>query len=382
LASSVSRAVGLALALTGPLAAQDDARRVDGRVLRPQFGAQLPVAGAWVVLHRVGSDRAGPLDSVRSDAQGRFRFRYRPVGDTAAVYFASVSYAGVAYFTPPLRRAVDADATAEITVFDTASGRPPITVRGRHVIVSAPDSADRRTVVEIVELSNDSTVTRVASDTAPSWWQPLPDGATDVRVGEGDVSADAIAAAGGRVQVFAPLAPGLKQVSYSYLLPAARTAVTLPATAPIGVLEVLVEDPRGAVRGAGLSAREPVTVDGRPFRRFLAQDVAAGVTFTIEPGGAGADGWRRWYPLAAATALGAAMLAALAGAMMRRGTGPAFARRATDPAETLARRIVALDRAFAARGVVEEDARAEHARARAALTAELDAILAARQDHT
>ena len=80
------------------------ARRVDGRVVRGMRERQSPIANQWVVLHRVGRDRAGPLDSVRTTSTGAFKFRYRSSGDSDAVYFVSTSYGGVAYFTPPLPR--------------------------------------------------------------------------------------------------------------------------------------------------------------------------------------------------------------------------------------------------------------------------------------
>ncbi|MFL5571889.1 MAG: hypothetical protein ACJ78R_00085, partial [Gemmatimonadaceae bacterium] len=60
------------------------------------------VSGAWVVLHRVGPDRAGPLDSTLSDARGRYSFNYVRSGSDDAIYFVSASYDGIAYFTPPL----------------------------------------------------------------------------------------------------------------------------------------------------------------------------------------------------------------------------------------------------------------------------------------
>ena len=49
-----------------------------------------PVPAAWVVLHRVGPDRAGPLDSVRSDSRGRYAFRYTRTGSEDAILPSSI----------------------------------------------------------------------------------------------------------------------------------------------------------------------------------------------------------------------------------------------------------------------------------------------------
>ncbi|HEV7837886.1 MAG TPA: hypothetical protein VGO75_07455, partial [Gemmatimonadaceae bacterium] len=51
-------------------------QQVSGRIVRPGSRELDPISGAWVVLHRVGPDRAGPLDSVQSDARGRYSFNY------------------------------------------------------------------------------------------------------------------------------------------------------------------------------------------------------------------------------------------------------------------------------------------------------------------
>ena len=82
-----------------------------------------PVSNVWVVLHRVGPDSAGPLDSIRSDPRGRYSFQYVRTGSDEAIYFVSASYAGIAYFTPPLAQGKVSGDDAEIVVFDTTSGR-------------------------------------------------------------------------------------------------------------------------------------------------------------------------------------------------------------------------------------------------------------------
>src|SRR5437660_6390556 len=96
--------LGMTLALcSGTASAQQGAARIaEGRVTRPGPGPEgrpVPVAGQWVVLHRVGSDRAGPLDSVKSDPNGHFRIRYSPSGADDALYFVSSRYRNIAYFS-------------------------------------------------------------------------------------------------------------------------------------------------------------------------------------------------------------------------------------------------------------------------------------------
>ena len=216
---------GIALGMLQAVMPDAD-RVVDGRVVRPTGvpGAPAPVAGVWVVLHRVGSDTARPLDSVRTRPDGRFRIAYRAFGAADAIYFVAVRHDGVAYFSAPLRAARVTGADAELTVYDTASAGTPLRERGRHVIIFAPASGGTRKVVEVYEIENTGITTRIAPGGGePVWRAPIPDAASAFQAGEGDISAASISGGAGKVEVFAPFAPGVKQVSFTYALPPARS---------------------------------------------------------------------------------------------------------------------------------------------------------------
>lgn len=370
-------ALGPALGLAGStLAAQGTERVIAGRVIRPGNADVVGVPSAWVVLHRVGTDRAGPLDSMRTRGDGSYRFRYRPSGDTSAVYFVSTSRGGVAYFTPPLHEPTVRDGAAELLVYDTTSTPIPITVRGRHVIITAPDSADgaTRNVVEVYELSNEASLMRVAGR-GTTFEAPLPPGVSDAAIGDGDISANAMRIVDGRVLVTAPLAPGMKQFSFFYQVPVTIDAIAYGIESDVPVLEVLIEDARGTATGAGLVEVSPVQVDGRPFKRFLAQNVPDSATFRVAvPGGAGQTGLRMMLVV---TAVGAAMLLGLGMAFLRQGPAALTRRRDVDP-EKLAVAVVALDSKFERIASPTEAQRARHYVARAQLKGRLSAALAKR----
>ena len=295
-----------------------------------------PVAGYWVTLHRVGPDSAAPMDSMRTRPDGRFTFTYRPWGSPEAVYFVSAMYDGIAYFSPPVREPQPVGDDAEITVFDTTSDPIPLHVRGRHLIIAEPDARGLRRVIEVFELSNDSSLTRIAAATGtaagtaagmdehPTWRSPIPQSAQDFEGGQGDVPADAIAVRAGepgnvrRAEVFAPFAPGLKQLSYSYALPAAAFPLTVPIADATAVFEVLVEEPAARVVAAKLREVDPVSVSGHTFRRFLAQDLAAGGELIVAiPRVVGGD-TRALYIGILSGGVALAMLTALAIAFVRR----------------------------------------------------------------
>ena len=354
-------------------------REARGQLRRASLTSSVPVARVWVTLHRVGKDGAGPLDSVRTDADGRYRFRFRARGDPAALYFASSSHGGIAYFTPPFKKARILGGEGDLFVYDTTSGPVPIHVRGRHLVIAAPDSGRARTVFEVFDLSNDSTLTRVAAARDGTTFETiLPDGAREPRVGDGDITPEAISFANGRVRVAAPIAPGVKQLTFNYRLPLGGDAMAFVILEPTAVLEVMIEDQRGTAVGAGLRESMPVVVEGRNFRRFLAQDITAnGVVRVTAPTRLG--GVSSVQTAVIVTAVGAGLLVVVASIAYRR--GPLTSRRraaaAGDP-DALARQIATLDAAFETNPSPTADDRADHYEMRARLKAQLTAALAAR----
>ena len=351
----------------------DGTRRVAGRVIVPRGETVRGVPGTWVVLHRVSADAAGPVDSVRTDAAGAYRFRFRPSGGGAALYFATTSYAGIAYMTPPFRAATTAGEGAEISAFDTTSRRVPITVRGRHVVVSRADSAGLHQVTEVYEVSNDTVVAAVApaGDGRGIWSVPLPVGARDFRVRAGiDFPSDGMIAAGGRAVLVAPFAPGLKQIAFRYVVSRADFPARFPIEQPTSLLEVLREDPRMSATAPGLVPQDSVTIEGSTFGRSVARDVRAGARLDVALGAAAVPIERRALPWLLG-ALGAAM----AGGLVLAGRRPAAAPR--DERERLLAALAELDDAYAARGDRSPAAHADYERARLALKARLADLLAA-----
>jgi hypothetical protein len=298
------------------------AQHVSGRIVRPGAQRMDPVSGAWVVLHRVGPDRAGPLDSVRSDSRGRYSFNYQRTGSNDAIYFVSASHDGIAYFTPPLAEGQVRGDDGEITVFDTTSGHVPMSLRGHHVVVSAADANARRSIVEVYDLSNDTSVTRVAATETPSgatWQTHIAPGAGDFRVSQGDISGAAVSYANGVVSVFAPLAPGVKQLSFSYTLPAKSFPLKLPLEKETGIYEIMIEEKAGSVTGPHLKEVDAVSVDDRNFRRFLASDMPENSVAVIDlPAPPATHSIHPRYLVALTLVIGGSMIVALAQALRRR----------------------------------------------------------------
>lgn len=364
------------------IAAASGARTVDGRVVRPGADAFEAVTGTWVTLHRVGRDRAGPLDSMRTGADGAFRFVYQLSGAADAIYFVSASYAGIAYFSSGLSQPDVSGQEAEIQVFDTTSSGIRLTLRGRHIILSASTGGTRRGLIEVFEITNDSSRTLIgASEKAPTFRVRIPQGAQDFKVAQGDVPADAVSFVDGEVLVQMPFAPGLKRLSFSYSMDADAFPLKVPVQFATGVLEVLAEDPQATVTAPRLAETAPAALDGRNFRRFLGNDVpASGVLEMDLPGSGQAQKTRIVISLVVAISL--AMLVSLARAFGRRSTsrtpGLASAAAADREAERLARQIADLDAKFERARDPDDAARAAYDAQRARLKHELTTALITR----
>lgn len=382
--------------------AQSHQRTVEGRVQRPvERGGDSTGMGAaantWVTLHRVGRDSAGPVDSARTSVAGRYRLQWRVANGDSAVYFASVTWNGIAYFSAPLRNTDARGDDAEITVFDTTSRVFPLTIKGRHLIVGAADTGGVRTVIEVFELSNDSLRTLVSLDdvdSVPTWSMAVPSAALNVRVTQGDVPAEAFAHRNGRAEVFAPVAPGLKQVAFSYQMPPGAFPIQYLAHDGAVVFEVLMEEEQAAVFGSGFQRVEAVTLEGRRFERFLAQDVVDGSQITVEV--PGADNRTRNYTVGLLVAVGFLVLLLLTRTMQRRtrrnvsgqgsttdamGTlrGGAAANASNLPMdERLKEEIRGLDQVYSRLTAPSDSVRQAYEARRAELTTALDETLASR----
>ena len=361
----------------GTTAAQSlSPRTVSGRVVRPGETGMVTVPRTWVTLHRVGPDSSGPVDSVRTDANGKYSIRYKPVGGES-VYFASSSYAGVAYFTAPLPPRDAAGDPGEITVFDTTSAHVPLHTQGRHVVVSASGVDGRRTLVEVYQLSNDTTVTAVSGARGRATWSTsVPPNATNFQVGQSDVGANSVQFRDGRVLLYSAFSPGARQLAFSYSIPASEFPLTIPVADPVGVFEVLVEDPGATATGGGLGEQRPVSLEGRNFRRFLGQDVQTGANVVINVGEPTVPRTIRLmlFPVVAAAGV---MAVALVLALTRRRPVRVIAQAAAPgDAAHLARDIAELDDAFERVSEPSDAQRDAYRERRDALKTRLEAALA------
>jgi hypothetical protein len=102
-------------------------------------------------------------------------------------------------------------------------------------------------------------------------------------------------------------------------MPASSFPLSVPVQQPTQILEVLVEDEKGSVNGAKLKELNPVTLERRSFRRFLADDVPENAVSVIDlPAAVRRTSIDRRFLVALTLIIGGTMIAALARALKQR----------------------------------------------------------------
>jgi len=260
---------------------------VSGRVLRGGRDT-VPLSNAVVVLHRMASASAGPIDSVRSDARGRYRLALRDPDSTSG-YVVSVWYDSIAYFSLPLnvvsRPAVHVE---DILTFPASRTGPPLRLARRLATISTATADGSREVLEILELENPGQATRTTDDTlVPTWSGRLPGRTGQYRAGQGDVSPEAMRFRNDSVLIYAPIPPGpAKQLSFDYTLAAGARTFVMPIDQPTVEVNLLVEDTVALVIAPKLESFGVKEIEGRRFAAYRAGPLAAGerVEIRLPPG--------------------------------------------------------------------------------------------------
>lgn len=339
-----------------------------GRVVRVSGLDTTAVPGALVILHRVGPDLQGAIDSMRADAAGRFTFRFK--ADSVGSYLVSARWLAIEYFAPPLLAGGN-DRQITLLVADTSSVTP-VTVTARHVVVSGPAPDGTRTVVDLLVLANAGVLTRVGSDSAtPSWRLMLPPFAANVRVADSDFAATAFDQHGDTLLLFAPIPPGERQLFLDYQLTAGTRRLVVPIDEPLATVNILAEE---VLRIRNATAQPDTTVNGRRFHRWTLSFQRAGALELGLP----ESGTAPWVLPVLVGVVGSTLVIALAVSMRRRSGDTVAPVRtpATASPDALLATLVDLDARFDGGPSASPPAAwAAYLTERARLKAELDRVL-------
>ena len=239
---------------------------VSGRVLNQTLPDSAPVPGVRVVIHEVGPSVQGPVDSTATDRFGAFRFQFP--ADSESVYLLSARHHGIEYFSAPLRGAGDVIPDTVLLVVSDTSSAVSVQAPNRHIVIAPPTSAGAREIVDFITLqAAGGRLTRVSPDSqTPNWAGPLPPGVLDARVGESDFSPDAVRIERDSVFLFAPVAPGEKQLLLYYWIPVDQAALTIPSLSD--EVDLYIEGDGATADGPQLAAVAPEDIAGSRFAHW------------------------------------------------------------------------------------------------------------------
>ena len=261
--------------------AQQNPPILDGIVLE----SDSPLDAGTVILHRVSPEGSGEVDTATVGPGGEFQFLLPAVPDAdiqGEIFFTSVDFEGVLYFGPAITALEELDSLYVIRVFQAEEVPPegvslPVEVR----TIFIEFAGDEWVATDLFAIDNRGTRTLVAKEGGVVWSYPLPPGATEPELGEGDLPPDAVTFEGGRVLVSAPLPPGDRVLMIRYRL--ANLGSTIPAPGRTEVFELLVKEPFPPLRVEGL---EPVDVvalgPGTSYRRYGASELVDVILTLIE----------------------------------------------------------------------------------------------------
>jgi len=326
-----------------------------------------PVGRARVVAHRVGRSVQGPVDSTLTDRTGAFRLEVE--ADSASLYLVSARHDGIEYFSPPLRGTPDSTSDPVVLVVSDTSSTVPVRAPHRHIVIAPPNAERTREIVDLVTLETaGARFTRVASDSlSANWAGPLPRGVLDARVGESDFSPDAVQIARDSVFLFAPIAPGEKQLMLQYWIPADQTELTIPSSSE--ETNLYIEGGKATATGPGLTAVAPEEIMGSQFSHWIGTVPLDSVVVVR----LAAAGGQSSAPVVALVAVMVVILLAAASRFLRRPVESGAAATSAGLVETLAR----LDAEYSGRQAqVEPEEWARYRRDRARLKQEIAAALA------
>lgn len=256
----------------------------------------IPADTGTVVLHRVTPEEAGPVDSVRVGAGGDFSLPLPglPVPGAGEVYFASSRYEEILYFGGAVAQPAQLDSLYLIRTYSTRGAPPegvPLTVEVRNIFIDQGPMGWR--VTDLFQVRNDSARTWVGQGEDGIVWQhPLPTGARSMRVGQSDLSPDAVRFEGGGMNVLSPIPPGERLFVIQYELEALDFSLPLPGRTEM--IEVLVDESAPSLRMEGLTPDQPIEMEpGTLYRRWAAQEVE-GRTIRVAPGEEGSPSILPW----------------------------------------------------------------------------------------
>ncbi len=246
-------------------------------------GGRRPVAGQPVTLTAyAGTAQVDGLQTT-TDAAGLFSFTVPAAADRT--YVVNVKYRGGDYDSEPLAfRAGETRKQVTLRVYEPTTDPAVLRVDVHHIIVEP--AAGGVQVAELLVVTNTTDRTFVGTTPRPDGRREtlrltLPPGATRVQFLEGLMECCASVAGGVLVDTM-DVKPGMRQIGYSYLVPASGRSARILRTLDLPTDRVEVFGHAAArFEVTPLAAQPPVQTDEGAYLRFSGEGMKPGAQVAI-----------------------------------------------------------------------------------------------------
>ncbi|MBW3627814.1 MAG: hypothetical protein KY464_00830 [Gemmatimonadetes bacterium] len=277
------RWLALLCALVGSPAYSQSGSTLVGRVVKENT----PVPQVEVSLHQVTAQRSGMIARAPSAADGSFSF-VLPPSDSAGfnVFFVTVEHQGVRYFGAPVHRG-EVPAGYSVAVFDTTSSLPGAVRIARRGVILFPETDGSWSANELIRVVNTARKTLVPAGGAPVWEFPLPEGATEFEVTEGDAANPELQVMGQRALFVGSLTPGPREIFVRYRLPADQPAIELNTLGVTDTFDVFIPEGAAQVTVSGLPDTKVTAVENQRFVQYSGTNLPTNHLIRVAWGGSG-----------------------------------------------------------------------------------------------
>jgi mono/diheme cytochrome c family protein len=258
---------------------------IGGRVINGTAGASLP-QGLEVILTGFDGEQEVYRQTASVASDGSYAFTDLPAV-AGRIYGATVSYAGVLYFSEGAHLAGDgAPLDLPITIHDTTTDATALSIERLHILFDFT-LPERVQVLELWVLSNRSDRTIVAPPGGAAVEAALPEGATDLGFEQGSIGDRFMLTESGFGDT-QPVIPGTatSQFIFSYVMPYdGRLDFRRPTDYAVEAVVLLLPAAGVTAEGSGLQDLGVQQMGGQSVHSYASGAISAGGALELELSG-------------------------------------------------------------------------------------------------
>ena len=253
---------------------------IEGQVLNATPGGAT-VENVTITLWILDGQEQKVLQEETTDGEGKFRFQ--GLDTEGYSYQLQVDHQGVSYWSDVATFSEGEDTLSiPVTVYDTTTDDADLWVEKAHLILDFQAGTILLQEVQILLNNGNKTYVSPGGEGGETIHFPLPQGAANLQLMKG-MMACCVAQTEKGFAYTRPVFPGVQEFFFSYELPYQSPSYTLSKEIayPTSSLDVLVADVGVEVTAPGLTAQEPLSLQGRRYLHLTGQGLTPADGLTL-----------------------------------------------------------------------------------------------------